>query len=70
MKEQYGIGLGLRLTSSELRRLDVLAKATGRTRSAVVRGLLRLASARDVDGLQLLRESLTTLQKEDADGRS
>jgi len=58
------MAIGVRLGREEMRRLEALSRATGRTKSAVVRGLLRLASARDADGLQLLRESLKTIEKE------
>lgn len=35
-------GIGIRLTSRQLERLDVLARATGRTRSGLLRRLLEL----------------------------
>ena len=66
-----GLGFGMRLSPEELRRLTELARATGRTRSAVVRALIRLASPRREGDLQLIRQAAGDADAERgaADGR-
>ena len=56
-------GLGIKLTKSESRRLEELAKQTGRSKNSVIRCLLRLASARDANALELIRDEYRNMQK-------
>ena len=55
---RFDVGLGIRLSHEEDRRLDELARRTGRTKGAVLRALIRLASARDETNLELIRNEL------------
>ena len=59
-------GLGIRLTRQEMRRLDSLARATGRSKNGVIRALVRLAQPRDLDMLAIIRQEQTKLEAEDA----
>lgn len=55
MDTELAYGMGIKLTRSEHRRLEELAKRTGRSKNQVVRALLRLATVRDNEVLQLVR---------------
>lgn len=56
-----GVGLGLRLSRAEHRRLQELARATGRSEAGVLRRWLQVASARDEDTLAMLRDGCITI---------
>ena len=60
------IGMGVRLSKTESKRLDALARATGRSKGSVIRALVRLAQPRDLDMLTLLRNTQNELEAEDA----
>ncbi len=53
-----GVGVGLRLSRDEARRLDDLARATGRSPAGVLCALVRYASPRDPELLERLREGV------------
>lgn len=57
-------GMGIRLTKSEMRKLEELAKQTGRSRNSVIRCLVRLASARDTNTLELIRNEYRQILRE------
>lgn len=57
-----GVGLGLRLSRDEARRLDDLARAVGRSREGVLCALVRFASPRDPELVQRLREGAINLE--------
>jgi len=59
-------GMGVRLSKKERRKLDELARATGRSKGSVIRALVRLASARDMNALSIIREEQATMEAEDA----
>jgi len=58
---------GLRLSKAEAKRLDRLARATGRSKNSVMRALVRLARVSDLEMLALLRDTQKIM--EDADAR-
>ena len=58
MPNQHGVGFGVRLTRREKRRLDRLARATGRSKGAVVRALICLAEYDNQGGLHVLRHEM------------
>ena len=60
------VGTGLRLSKAEMKRLDQLAQATGRSKNSVMRALLRLAQPRDLDMLTVIRDAQSTTEAEDA----
>jgi hypothetical protein len=49
-------GVGLKLTKTEARKLDLLARQTGRSKNSIMRCLLRLANAGDDETLRLIRQ--------------
>lgn len=51
-----GVGLGLRLSRQEHRRLEELARASGRSPAGVIRRWLQATSARDEATIAMLRE--------------
>ena len=53
-----GVGLGIRLSRAEMRRLDELARVTGRNPAGVIRALLATASPRDEDLVSKLKVAL------------
>ena len=59
------VGYGLRLTKSEMKRLDALARATGRSKNGVIRALVRLAQVRDLETLTLVRQEQKAIEAED-----
>ena len=59
-------GMGVRLSKKVRRKLDELARATGRSKGSVIRALVRLASARDMNALSIIREEQATMEAEDA----
>ena len=61
------VGTGLRLSKGEAKRLDRLARATGRSKNSVMRALVRLARVSDLEMLALLRATQQIM--EDADAR-
>ena len=61
------VGTGLRLSKAEAKRLDRLARATGRSKNSVMRALVRLARVSDLEMLALLRDTQKIM--EDADAR-
>ena len=64
-KQTSEIGLGVRLSRAELRRLDELAQATGRNRNAVLRALIATTSARDGETVRNLQEKIRVLEAAD-----
>jgi len=62
-----GLGFSLRLGHEEMKRLDTLARACGRSREGTVCALLRWASARDVDLVRRLRENAINIQEDGAE---
>ena len=60
------VGLGIRLSKSESKRLAALARASGRSKNSVIRALVRLAGPRDVETMGLLRQASTIMEAEDA----
>jgi len=50
------VGLGIRLSREEHRRLEELARATGRTPAGVIGRWLRAVNVRDAATLAMLRE--------------
>jgi len=59
-------GMGVRLSKKVRRKLDELGRATGRSKGSVIRALVRLASARDMNALSIIREEQATMEAEDA----
>ena len=57
-------GLGVKLTHAEYRRLEELAKQTGRSKNNVIRCLIRLASPRDGQVLELVRSEYKKILNE------
>jgi len=50
------IGLGIRLSREEHRRLQHLCQRTGRGKGEVLRALIRLACSRDETNVQLIQQ--------------
>jgi len=57
-------GLGVKLTHAEYRRLEELAKQTGRSKNNPIRRFIRLASPRDGQVMELVRNEYKRIQKE------
>ena len=55
MRNNQMVGIGIRLTPKEYRRLEELAENTGRKPAGVVRRLIRMSSPRDEEVLAKLR---------------
>jgi len=64
MNEELVYGIGVRLTKSEARRLEELARYTNRSKNNVIRCLIRLASPRDGQVLELVRGEYKKLLSE------
>ena len=64
--DSNGVGLGIRLTRSELKRLDELAQAMGHTRTQVIRVLINATSPRDNETVRNLTDKLRVLEAADA----
>lgn len=65
MRNDDYVGYGLRLTKAEMKRLDALAKATGRSKNGVMRALVRLAQPRDLDMLSIIRDEQSMMEAGD-----
>jgi hypothetical protein len=63
---QLGVGLALRLSKGERRRLEALAEATGHTPEGVVRRFLQTVRG-DQEMVARLRGPFAELEQEDAD---
>ncbi len=66
-RNDSGVGLGIRLTRSELRRLEALAEATGRKPSGVIRALIGITTLDDRETLERIRSGFHK-QEEVKDG--
>jgi len=64
MDEALVYGIGVRLTKSEARRLEELARYTNRSKNNVIRCLIRLASVRDAQTLELVKQEYKKLLNE------
>ena len=64
MNEELVYGIGVRLTKSEARRLEELARYTNRSKNSVIRCLIRLASPRDGQALELVKQEYRKLMNE------
>lgn len=53
----YGRGFGLRLTRAQLRRLEELARVTGRSPAGVVCRLIEATSPRDPEAVERIRST-------------
>jgi predicted transcriptional regulator len=68
MQSEMTVGMGVRLSRSEARKLEELARRTGRSKGAVLRVLLRLADARNESDLTLIRKEARQLEREAGNG--